>query len=363
MNILYISALEGGKYSGPFYSVPKQIDAQKNEDRVYWVNLTNIEFDNLEHKKIYNYIDWKRFSLKLLPDPFCKPDLVVFEEFYKIENCVVARKIEKHNIPYIIIPRCQMTKKYLKNKSLKKKIANILLFNHFSNKSIAVQFLSNNEYEESKDFYNGEYEIIPNGIDHIQNRNKKNKNEEVNCVFIGRYSVWQKGLDLLINAIKKIEKDLIANNFKFKLYGPNERTGNKDEIINLVRKNNLEKLIFVNGPVFNDAKKDVLEQADLFVHTSRFEGLPMAVLEALSYEIPCVVTDGSNIRNEIEKFDAGWTSDTTVDGIENMLLKVIKEKKLINMKGKNAKMLSEEYFWENIAQKTHGWYKDLLKKD
>ena len=39
---------------------------------------------------------------------------------------------------------------------------------------------------------------------------------------------------------------------------------------------------------------------DLFIHTFRFEGHPIAVLEALSYGIPCLLTPGTNMAGEVE---------------------------------------------------------------
>lgn len=120
MNILYISALEGGKYTGPIHSVPSRIKGQQEFDNVYWVNLTNIENSKLFKENFYHYVPWKSFRFENLPVPFNRPDLVVFEEFFKIECCIVAKKAEACDVPYVIVPRCQMTENYLKNKRLKK---------------------------------------------------------------------------------------------------------------------------------------------------------------------------------------------------------------------------------------------------
>ena len=45
--------------------------------------------------------------------------------------------------------------------------------------------------------------------------------------FIGRYNIYQKGLDILVEAIKEVKEELIENNIIFKLHGPDERTGNR----------------------------------------------------------------------------------------------------------------------------------------
>lgn len=362
MNIVFISALEGGKYSGPLHSVPKQVISQSEFNSVYWVNLTNVNFCEEIDSNFYNFIPFRKFKIEKLPKPFCNPDLVVFEEFFKIECCLIAKKLRNKNIPYVIVPRCQMTKKYFENKKLKKKIASLLLFSKFAKGASSVQFLSNQELEDSIFYYTGNKNIIPNGIDIPNEKRISIKNNKIQFTFIGRYSIWQKGLDLLIIAISKISNELRKNNVKFCLYGPDERTGSKDKIKQLVDKYNVSDLIDVNGPVFGKDKVNVLKNTTIFIHTSRFEGMPMAVLEALSYSIPCFVTQGSNMREVIEKYEAGWGCNTTIYDIEKQLLNAINDISLIEKKGENALKLAKKYSWNYISKESSIWYKKIIEE-
>ena len=61
------------------------------------------------------------------------------------------------------------------------------------------------------------------------------------------------------------------------------------ELENQVAKLGLEKRAFLIGAVGNIA--DWYEQADLYVLTSRFEGFPNALAEALAYGLPAVSVD------------------------------------------------------------------------
>lgn len=363
MNILYISALEGGKYSGPLHSVPKQIESQSKVDNVYWVNLTNISTADRFNKNLYHYSSLKEFKIAELPNPFNKPDLIIFEEFFKVQFCKIAREAEKRDIPYIIVPRCQMTKKYLQNKKLKKMIANIIMFSHFKKKAKAIQFLTHQEQVDSKEYYNGEFLIAPNGIDIQSKVAKVGKRDKYICTFIGRYSVWQKGLDLLMQAISMEYKTLVKHNIIFQLYGPNERTGSSQEIISLVKKYGLERLVHVNGPVFDNQKKEVFLNSDFFIHTSRFEGMPMSVLEALSYGVPCVVTKGSNLKEQVEEANAGWGATNDIDDIARVLRETSNNLHLLKMKGENAVNLSKKYSWDSIAKESHIMFKKILNRE
>ena len=101
--------------------------------------------------------------------------------------------------------------------------------------------------------------------------------------------------------------------------------------------NGIDKIVSINGPVFDNEKKEVLLNASFFIHTSRFEGMPMSVLEALSYGIPCLVTQGSNMREDVCRFNAGWGADNNVESIERAFIKICDSLSELKIKGENAK--------------------------
>lgn len=361
MNILYVSALEGGKYTGPIYSVPKQIIGQSQYDNVYWVNLSDIKNADLFDKNFYHYIPYKQFRFSSLQAPFDCPDLIIFEEFFKIECCRVARLAEKLNIPYIIVPRCQMTENYLKNKRFKKKVASILLFNRFAKKALAVQFLSKQEKRDSEAYYSGKSFIAPNGIE-LKNKKADVNSKPVIGTFIGRYSIWQKGLDMLLEAVQNKKVRLEEKGILIRLYGPNDRTSFPNEVKKLVSEKALEGIVSVHGPVFDKEKEDVLLSSNFFIHTSRFEGMPMSVLDALSYGIPCLVTQGSNMREDIDIFNAGWGADNSVESIKQTLDTLCDTIDELREKGENARDLAAKYSWDSIAKDCHDVYSNFICK-
>lgn len=359
MIILYISALEGGKYSGPVYSVPKQVYSQSRYDKVYWINLTKIENVKIFDKNFYHYMPWYKFSFSNIPEPFNNPDLIIFEEFFKVENCYVAKLARKKCIPYIIVPRCQMTENYLKNKQIKKIIASKMMFKNFAKNALTVQFLTNQEKNDSIKYYAGKYFIAPNGID-LKNKKLEIDREPIMGTFIGRYSIWQKGLDLLLEAVYKKRKLLESKNIQIQLYGPNDRSSSFDEVKRIVSDKKLENIVTVNGPVFDEEKERILLNSIFFIHTSRFEGMPMSVLDALSYGIPCLVTQGSNMREIIEASNAGWGAEDTADSIGKSLEELCNSINEFKEKGDNAWKLAESYSWDSIAKECHNIYITLI---
>lgn len=363
MNLLFISALVGGKYAGPTTSVPNQVFSQSKIDNVFWYNLTDVKCPMENCSNIYHNInEYPSEKLEDLPFPFSQPDLTIFEELHKIKFIKFANQLKKRKIPYIIVPRSQLTKQYMMNKKLKKKIGNFIIFNKFVSSAKAIQYLSIQEQYDSKEYNQGvKGFIMPNGIfSNLINRNYEYK-EKFYGVFIGRYNIYQKGLDMLIESIKDLKDELINEKIYINLYGPDERTGNKSAIERLVSEAKINKIVNVYGAVYEDEKMEVLNKADFFIHTSRYEGMPMAVLEALSYGLPCIVTKGTNMTEMIDKYCAGWSCEDNVKSIVIGLKKFINDKSRLKQYSENAIMLSKEYNWDKIAEKSHKIFLNYLK--
>ena len=59
------------------------------------------------------------------------------------------------------------------------------------------------------------------------------------------------------------------------------------------------------GSRYGDEKIGLLGQLDVFAHTSHYEGLPTAVLEAVALGVPCVVTEATNLGSYVRDFGCG----------------------------------------------------------
>lgn len=369
MNILYISKLDGRPWMGPSYSVPNQIKSQAKIDNVLWYNLIKVPIQqgaqNIEQwRKEKYYVDLNDFPsgrIKDLPAPFSHPDLIIIEQGYPFAREAIRHEIIKLHIPYVVIPRGELTTSAQNRKKIKKIIGNIVLqYYRFMRKSLAVQFLTDQEKKEtSKRWYNNSI-IIPNGTTIPTKTNRQNHTKHIMCVSIGRIEPYQKGLDLLIEACIAIKQQLIDNNVLISFYGSNKE-GKLDELKQMISTYQMESIISFHDGVFGKEKASVLMNADVFFMTSRFEGHPMGLLEALSYGLPCLATTGSNMRSEIENADAGWGADNDVESIKDAILNMISERAKFCTKGDNAYALSLKYDWDALAQKAHISYETLLQ--
>lgn len=361
MNIVYVTHLTKNKWAGPNTSVPKQIEAQSKLDNVFWYNLNNlIKGQKAGNIKCHCIDEYPSLSINKLPAPFNRPDLVIFEGIYYWQFLKVAKSCRKNGIPYLIIPRCSLTNQAQKLRKFKKLIGNLLFFNRFIKKATAIQYLTQKEYLNSGNKWNNKYIIIPNGINKKDKVKEKFNTDIIKGIFIGRLHIYHKGLDLLVKACGKLRTELEKNNCKIFIYGP-DREKSKSKLERLIKTYRLENILFIKEAIFDKEKEEKLLDSDFFILTSRFEGHPMGLIEALSYGLPCLVTSGTNMADEIEKADAGWTADVSVEGIVRAL-KLLLEEKNFTQKGANALKLSKEYNWDNLAKISHKKYLKIIQE-
>lgn len=84
--------------------------------------------------------------------------------------------------------------------------------------------------------------------------------------------------------------------------------GSGDELASLqeqCRKLHLEKYVKFAGWVDGEAKKKLLRTSQCLILPSYNEGLPVAILEALSYGVPVVSTDVGSIRDAVQEDISG----------------------------------------------------------
>lgn len=359
MNILYLSKLSGNLFAGPNNSVPSQIKAQSNIDNVFWYNLNTIKRDEWIKIGCKNLENYPSGRLRDLPIPFNNPDIVVIEEFYCYPFSYIIKEIQRKKIPYIIIPRSELTEQAQKKRSIKKKIGNILFFNNMVKKSAAIQYLSKQEKIESVSQWNKRSFIIPNGTDIKEDVKKEFSTQQLKGVYIGRYEKYQKGLDILISAIIECKQLLRDKGFVLEMYGVDQENTIK-EIQKEILLAEINDLVKINGSIFGEEKKKKLLDSDIFIMTSRFEGMPMGMIEALSYGVPCIATIGTNMADEVEKYNAGWIAENNTESVKKAFINMVEDTNLIK-KSKNALLLAKKYSWENIAVQSHKIYEKIMR--
>lgn len=157
-----------------------------------------------------------------------------------------------------------------------------------------------------------------------------------------------------------IELTLRKRHVQIEIYGP-DREHEKDKLRNLIERKKISDILLVqDSPIFGEEKESKLLASDFFLLTSRLEGHPMGLIEALSYGLPSVVTRGSNMLKEIKEADAGWVAEIDAISIAQALKKMVIENDKFVIKSNNAISLARKYQWDLLAKNAHYFYQSLL---
>src|SRR3990172_9644313 len=159
---------------------------------------------------------------------------------------------------------------------------------------------------------------------------------------IGRLAK-QKGYDLLIEAFQRvIEKEskailLIGGE------GPD-----KEKLEQQIKAIGMQKYIRLLGLVNN--VNELLEICDVYVNSSRWEGLPMTILEAMANKKPIVATNIGGNSEAIQDRETGLlVPSERPDLLADAILTVLKDEELQNKLGSQA----FELFEKNYGIKNH----------
>lgn len=153
--------------------------------------------------------------------------------------------------------------------------------------------------------------VIENGVDteHFRRtatrrtrmRSRLGLETEIVLIFSSRWASG-KGFDLLTEAFTSSK--LLNHSFRLLLLGesPPDEAGERREGL---RDLSNDHRTLVVGPVPDVA--DYLNAADVFILPSRYEGLSLALLEAMANELPVILSDIPVHRLIVDRAGAGWT--------------------------------------------------------
>ncbi len=363
MRVVIVSHLFDDIASGPSRSVPSYADSLSKLDEVVWINTIE---DTMPHwgkvACFHKASEIGGLNYSKITHQFGVPDIVVFQGFNFPEHALFAIQLRRKHIPYIIVPRGSLAYDAIHNHARWKKwVAHKLLFDRYVKSASAIQFLTKEEYDESGKKWNSNCFVLGNGFSNDLVKEDFSR-DRIKGVFIGRLDMYHKGLDNLVAAVGSVADQMRAAHFTIDLYGPEKYDYLK--LGETIAAKSLGDVLSVHGPVSGDAKSELLLGSDLFVLTSRFEGHPMGLIEALSYGLPALVTAGSNMMGKIIENKAGWQADpNTSDAIAETLLRIIKERESLKEKGRNARLLSLDYDWQALAVALHTELEGIVERN
>jgi glycosyltransferase involved in cell wall biosynthesis len=171
-------------------------------------------------------------------------------------------------------------------------------------------------------------------------------------LFLARL-VPEKGCHYLINAFTELDTDL-----KLVIAGG---TGHTDQYVQTLKIMSGNKNIIFTGYVSGDMKEELFSNAYIYVLPSEIEGLPISLLEAMSYK-KCVLA--SNITENLEVVNGVSPTFVNKDyhDFKNKLQQLIMDKDRVRQYGLTGfELVKRTYTWDKITDKIERIYFDLMR--
>jgi glycosyltransferase involved in cell wall biosynthesis len=171
-----------------------------------------------------------------------------------------------------------------------------IIFYNFCDKIIAVSITSKKSLEKLI-FLKKKIILIYNPyLNQIfKNKNKKSINKYFRILAVGRLTK-QKNFELLINSIKNLS--IKYKNIKLLIIGDGS---SKEQLLKVISEMKNVKII-----KWQNNLKSYYLNADLFVLSSYYEGLPNVLIDSVNYETPSISTDCSGARDILANGKGGY---------------------------------------------------------
>lgn len=213
-----------------------------------------------------------------------------------------------------------------------------------------ITVLSEGVRQYFQDQYHRETRFIPNGVNRptlrdaqmIKERYGLEKDEYI--LFLGRL-VPEKGIQYLIQAFRQVH-----TNKKLVIAGGSSDT---DEFANELKElaSGDERIIFT-GFVQGQLLDELYSNAYLYTLPSDLEGMPLSLLEAMSYGNCCLVSDIAECTEVVEDQALLFKKSDTEDLREKLQWSVNHADKVKEYKDKAANFICNKYSWDDVAERT-----------
>jgi poly(glycerol-phosphate) alpha-glucosyltransferase len=280
-------------------------------------------------------------------------DVVDIQGLWSLIGIDAARACLSAGVPYILTPHGMMTRWDWSNGPTSKRIFFATVLQKVWREAAAVRFLSHGELKNSMVAPVAPAAVIPNAVEPPAADKTRTAKSDVCArldlpadakivLFLGRVTD-QKGVVELLKAFSLVQER--CPDAYLLIAGPLD--GEYGNTVQKLASANTRRVRLL-GPVFGKDKYDLFESASLFVTLSKNEGLPFAVLEALSFGVPVVLTGDSNLP-EVEDFGAGTITSCEPGRAAGDISKILLDPvQLSQMRHSARRMIEQCFSWDFV---------------
>lgn len=200
--------------------------------------------------------------------------------------------------------------------------------------------------------------VVPNTVESVTPRSAAQQ-EKVIFLFMGRIGE-RKGIYDLVKAASLLS---MQYDQQFEIWMGGD--GNVQAVECLVDSNGLQDTIFLKGWVTGHAKEELFRKATVFVLPSYNEGLPISVLEAMSYGMPVIATDVGGIPELVKNGESGLLIKAgDIAALRDAMERFIQDRQLAQRMGlASAAIVQREFVFEQTKATLEKLYTELSEHE
>ncbi|MBS4212685.1 glycosyltransferase family 4 protein [Neobacillus rhizophilus] len=209
--------------------------------------------------------------------------------------------------------------------------------------------------------------ITPFGVD-LKKFQKGKKKDSLDFITIGNVKALNPlyGISDLIISIRLLKDNLekenmqnVSDRIRLFIYGEGNQ---KDELIELTKKYNLQNSITFKGKIPNSEVPKALKQFDIFCATSIKESFGVALVEAMAMSLPVVATDAEGFKEVVvDEITGIIVEKENPVSIANGLKRLVLNEELRRKMGEEGRIRVEEYYnWTNNVDTMERLYDGII---
>ncbi len=291
-------------------------------------------------------------------------DIIHLHELRSYQNNIIIRYAKKYNIPYILQPHAS-TPKHV-NKSVIKNVYDAMYGNRIMQNATTTIAVSEEEAYYDRQMKARDVQVIYNGmnLEDYENMPEKGSFKSKSGInspyilYLGRLDKL-KGINHVIEAFSLLDDTYD----EYKLVIAGKITDYKNELDEIIRRENLEDKVVFTGFVEEEDKISIYQDAELFVNPVKYMGgVSITVFESILSGTPVIVTPESG--ELVSKIDAGTVIEYgDVNALKDEIVRSLSDKELTDKQLSNGqKYIRENLDWEAVSRKILKVYTDAVEE-
>jgi glycosyltransferase involved in cell wall biosynthesis len=272
-------------------------------------------------------------------------DVLILNSAWAYHNIRAARAARRLGVPYVLEPRGAYDPHIVNRRRLLKQLWWKAWEGDLVAHARAIHLFFEDEHAHLDALgYRGRTIVAPNGVERPKGL-AWDGGSDGNVLWLGRFDVEHKGIDLLVRAMQLIPS---GKRPRLRLHGPDSQHRDKLKVRQLVRALGLEPWVSVEAPIHGPEKFELLSRALGFVYPSRWEGFGNSVAEAVSLGVPTVVTPYP-LGRRLASQGAAFLAEPTPPALAAGLL-ALSSPEAPKVGRRGAELAREELGWDHVAR-------------